>query len=74
VLSLPGGNEDNDLFVEHDPRRGCYRSCWEPTPAERAAIAAGANIELAVIAPQGGHPPVSLAVVHYPLGAAPRLG
>ncbi|WP_419827696.1 hypothetical protein [Sphingomonas sp.] len=39
-------------------------SAWEPTPAELAAIAAGAKIELRVLS--GGHPPVWVGVGEVP--------
>lgn len=38
----------------------CMVSAWEPTPAELAAIAAGAKIYLRILGV--GHPPVMLAV------------
>jgi hypothetical protein len=48
---------------EFDARRGAtvVASIWEPTPEERAAIAAGANLMLAIW--QDPIPPVSLSVV-----------
>jgi hypothetical protein len=67
---LPGGNEDNDLWLERttdsdgDP---VLSSCWTPTDDERLQIAAGANVELVVWGT--GHPPVLMRVVTYPLGA-----
>jgi hypothetical protein len=72
VFSLPGGNEDNDLWVmrdEHADGSPLVRSCWVPDDEERKAIADGANIELIVWG--AGHPPVAMGVVHYPLGAPP---
>lgn len=36
-----------------------WQSAWEPTPAEVAAISAGAKIVLSVV---GGQPPVMLSV------------
>lgn len=36
-----------------------WQSAWEPTPAEIAAISAGAKIVLSVV---GGQPPVMLSV------------
>lgn len=72
VFGLPGGNEDNDLWVmldQHETGTPLIRSCWVPTDEERAAIAAGSNIELVVWGP--GHPAVSMGVVDYPLGAPP---
>ena len=38
----------------------CMVSAWEPTPAELAALAAGASIKLRVIG--HAHPPVMLSV------------
>jgi hypothetical protein len=70
VFSLPGGNEDNDLWLmrdEHTDGSPLLRSCWVPTDEERKKIAEGANIELIVWG--GGRPPVSMGVVSYPLGA-----
>lgn len=71
ALTLPGGTEDNDLWIEvrQDGRAPVLVSTWEPTPAEREAIAAGANIELWVWG--GSHPPVNLDVSTIPLGKRP---
>jgi hypothetical protein len=72
VYRLPGGNEDNDLWVqvdEADDGSPILRSTWSPTAGERARIAAGENIELIVWGV--GHPPVMMDVVDYPLGAPP---
>lgn len=75
VYRLPGGNEDNDLWVhvgpfEHpgDASHGARTigSVWELDEHDRVAIAAGANIELVIIG--SAQPPVSLAVTHEPLG------
>jgi hypothetical protein len=52
VYSLPGGTEDNDLWIYDDGEH--LRSCWVPSDEERAAIAAGENIELIVWG--RGHP------------------
>lgn len=48
---------------EHDPRRGTnvVMSVWRPTEQERAAIARGANVLLAVY--QDPIPPVYVGVV-----------
>jgi hypothetical protein len=70
VFRLPGGTEDNDLWVmrdQHTDGSPLIRSCWVPDDDERQAIAAGANIELIIWG--GGHPPVAMGVVSYPLGA-----
>jgi hypothetical protein len=72
VFRLMGGTEDNDLWLMRDEQGGTplLRSCWVPTDEERTAIAEGSNIELIVWG--GGHPPVAMGVVSYPLGAAPK--
>lgn len=73
VFRLDGGTEDNDLWVTHYPDEGgldtVIGSTWQPTDEERAAIAAGANIELLV---WGGQPPVALRLSTYDLGKAPE--
>lgn len=56
LIRLPGGTEDNDLHARRDPAG--WATVWEPSQAERAAIATGANVELLVSSPQ--HPPVSV--------------
>lgn len=76
VYRLAGGTEDNDLWVmetfdSERPQVPVILSVWEPTDEERARIAAGDNIELAV---WGGQPPVSLQVTDIPLGKAPTSG
>lgn len=63
VFSLPGGNEDNDLWVEEavaDDGTPCLISTWEFDDDERAAIAAGGTIDLIVWG--AGTPPVALSV------------
>lgn len=75
VFRLEGGNEDNDLWVttdEDDDGTPIVRSTWVPTDKERAAIAAGQNIELVVWG--GGHPPVALRLTDVPLGRPPGGG
>lgn len=71
VFRLPGGTEDNDLWLEHanSGTGTVLRSTWVPTDDERARIAAGENIELAVYSQS--HPPVSMRIVNHPLGAPP---
>lgn len=72
VFELAGGTEDNSLWthVEYEPGRAPrISSVWELTPAERAAVAAGANVQLTV---WGGQPPVAMRVVDTPLGKAPE--
>lgn len=68
VYSLIGGTEDNDLWVYDDGEH--LRSCWVPSDEERAAIAAGENIELIVWGQ--GTPPIAITTCNYPLGAAPK--
>lgn len=68
VFRLPGGTEDNDLWYERGPA-GEVRSTWVPTDEQRDAIAAGANIELAVFARIT--PAVSMALTDVPLGKPP---
>lgn len=72
VFRLPGGTEDNDLWVERRVDESNFpvlESVWEPTDEERAAIAEGQNVYLLVWG--GGHPPVALGVTDVPLGKAP---
>lgn len=61
VYELEGGNEDSALWCERtsvpDTDWPLVKSVWEPSAEERQAIAAGANIEVAV---WGGQPPVSM--------------
>lgn len=75
VFRLPGGTEDNDLWVQRrvdTDERPVMSSTWEPTEEERQAIAAGANIELLIWG--GGHPPVSVTTTDVDLGKAPDRG
>ena len=64
VFSLPGGNEDNDLWAELRQDEGSgwpvIISVWELSRAARAAIAAGGTIELMVWARE--QVPVALSV------------
>jgi hypothetical protein len=63
LFRLPGGTEENDLYVERcqDANgRTVLTSTWELDDDDRAAIAAGATIELLVWG--HGHPPVAVAV------------
>jgi hypothetical protein len=71
VFRLPGGTEDNDLWIERmDSSNGpALRSVWEPTEDERRRIAAGENVYLVVWGT--GTPPVALGVINQPLGKAP---
>lgn len=71
VFSLPGGNEDNDLWLEATAdQQGVpvLRSVWVPSAAERAQLAAGANVQLAVWG--SGHPPVAVGVTDEQPGKA----
>lgn len=70
VFTLPGGTEDNDLWVERttSEQGPCIRSVWELTARERADIADGANVYLIVWGT--GTPPVALGVTDDPLGAS----
>jgi hypothetical protein len=72
TLTLPGGTEKNDLPAQrinaYNPDLGqtekdarpAFESHWEPSPDERRALAAGAQI--ALIVHGDGHPPVSVGV------------
>lgn len=76
VYRLEGSTEDNDLWVtetfcSEQPGVPVILSVWEPTADERARIAAGENIELAV---WGGQPPVALQLTAVALGKAPTNG
>jgi hypothetical protein len=64
VYSLPGGTEDNNLWVRQTEQY--IASVWEPTPAERKLLAEGHNIELKVYGQ--GLPPMSMTVTDVPLG------
>lgn len=70
VFRLPGGTEDNDLWVARDTSEEgapILRSTWQPSKKEREAIAAGENIELIIW--DSSHPPVAVATTAVPLGA-----
>lgn len=75
VLRLPGGTEDNDLWITavlDTDSDLTLQSVWEPTPEERQAIADGDNVLLIVWA--NGHPPVAVGVADqgdWPLGKKP---
>lgn len=69
VLSLQGGNEDNDLWVavsEADDGTPVICSTWELTARERERIAAGENVELVVFG--AAHPPVLLRLTNVSIG------
>lgn len=59
VYSLPGGNEDNDLFC-HRVEEGLVYSDWQLESNERVLIAAGARIRLTIETEP--IPPVQLGV------------
>jgi hypothetical protein len=72
VFRLPGGTEDNDLWVYALADEAGYpiiASVWEPTEAERQAIAGGENIRLLIWGT--GIPPVAIDTTDEPLGKAP---
>lgn len=74
ILGAGGNPGVDDLYVQHgqDEQGPFVRSVWEPSPAERAQISAGANVEL-VIAGRT-HPPVGVGVTQErPLGL-PNVG
>jgi uncharacterized protein (UPF0303 family) len=52
VFHLPGGTEENDLWVRRGQQNGLtfVESVWALEDNERAAIAAGATVELRVYA------------------------
>lgn len=68
VLSLEGGNEDNDLWcsVKQGDGATTVASTWELSAEEREKIAAGENVELVVFG--SAHPPVLLRVTNVPIG------
>jgi hypothetical protein len=68
VFRLPGGTEDNDLWVEQttSEQGPCIRSVWQLSDEERARVAAGENVYLVVWGT--GTPPVALGVTDDPLG------
>lgn len=62
LFRLPGGTDEHDLWVRRgvDGPHAFVESVWELDDDERAAIAAGATVELRVWTTVT--PPVSLAV------------
>jgi hypothetical protein len=73
VLGLPGGNEDNDLWYQHQEHESgdhIFLSVWEPDEEQRRAIAEGANVQLLIWG--SGHPPVSVGINFDPLGKPPK--
>lgn len=69
MFRLPGGTEDNDLWVydmlDNDGQH-VILSVWEPTPQERTAIANGDNIRLMIWG--DAVPPIALGLTDEPLG------
>lgn len=71
VFSLPGGNEDNDLWVYDLPderKRNVIASVWVPTDEERKAIADGENIRLLIWGT--GVPPLAMDTTDEKIGKA----
>lgn len=69
VFTLPGGTEDNDLWVyDLDDGSGhqVIASVWQPTDEERERIAAGWSIRLLVWTDR--MPPVAIDTTDEPLG------
>lgn len=72
VFTLPGGNEDNDLWVYDIADNNGHHviaSVWVPTPEEREAVANGENVRLLVWTDR--MPPVAVDTTDEPLGKAP---
>ena len=72
MFRLPGGTEDNDLWVyDLDDGAGNHviASVWEPTEEERDMICDGANIRLLVWG--NGMAPVAMDTTDESLGKAP---
>lgn len=73
VFRLPGGTEDNDLWVydlEDNDGNHLICSVWEPSPEERAAIASGENVRLIIWG--RGLPPIAMDTTDEPLGKRPE--
>jgi hypothetical protein len=71
VFTLQEGNEDNDLwgyFVpdEENPNLGILCTVWVPTDEERARIAGGENIRLALWSRRPY--PMAMDVTDEPIG------
>ena len=72
VFRLPGGTEDNDLWVYDMPDNdgdNVICSVWVPTDEERAAIASGENVRLMIWG--YGIPPLAIDTTDEPLGRDP---
>lgn len=77
VFRLKGGNEDQDLWVQRQPiddnvlgLMPGITSVWVPSNEERAAIAAGENIELTIVGNQ--QPPVVVGTTAVAIGKGPH--
>jgi hypothetical protein len=69
VFRLPGGTEDNDLWVYDIPYEdgtNIIASVWEPTYEEREAIYNGENVRLLIWG--HGMPPVAIDTTDEKLG------
>lgn len=72
VFELPGGTEDNDLWVRHglsDDKVPVICSTFVPTAQQREAIAQGENIELVIFGK--AQPPVIVRLTDVPIGKPP---
>lgn len=72
VFRLPGGTEDNDLWVydvQDNDGDNVICSVWVPTDEEREAIANGENVRLMVWG--YGIPPFAMDTTDEPLGKDP---
>jgi hypothetical protein len=73
VYRLPGGTEDNDLWVTADVDDGGHPvvcSTWVPTDEERALLAAGENVELVIWGT--AVPPLAMRTTAVSLGRRPE--
>lgn len=71
VHTLPGGNEDNDLWaysIQDNKNNEIIASVWVPTEEEREKIANGWNIRLLVWAKRT--PPVAVDITDEKIGKA----
>ena len=72
VIRLPGGTEDNDLWVydvQDNDGDNVICSVWVPTDEERDAIANGENVRLLVWGLR--IPPFAMDTTDEPLGRDP---
>lgn len=72
-LILPGGTEDNDLWIEikgDGNDNPVLASVWQPSAEERERIANGENIELQVWGAK--HPPVNVVLTDIELKGVDR--